>query len=88
MALWKIASSSNPGALVELLRVLDRERVEPEDVAQDLEVVLARALEVEPEEAAAREELRHPLAGELDFAAVSLLDDVASPDSLSHHDLI
>jgi hypothetical protein len=33
--------------------------------------------EVEPEEAAARQERRHPLAIELDLAAVSILDDMA-----------
>jgi hypothetical protein len=65
--------------LVELLRILDREWVEFEDVAQDLEVVLARPIEVEPEEAAAREERRHALAIELHFAALSILDDMACP---------
>jgi hypothetical protein len=34
--------------LVEMLRVLDRERVEPEDLAQDFEVVRVRLVEVEP----------------------------------------
>src|SRR5207244_2779529 len=33
----------------------------------------------EPEEAVAREELRHPLAVELDFVAASVLDDMAGP---------
>jgi hypothetical protein len=42
------------GALVKVLRVLDRERMEPEDVAQDIEVALRRPVEVEPEEVAAR----------------------------------
>ena len=34
-----------------MLRVLDRKRVEPEDLAQDREIVLTRPVEVEPEEA-------------------------------------
>jgi hypothetical protein len=38
-----------------VLGVLDRERVEPEDLAQDLEVVRVRLVEVEPEEASASE---------------------------------
>ena len=42
-------------ALAELLRVLERERVEVENVAQHREVVRLGALEVEPEELAARE---------------------------------
>ena len=37
-------------ALAELLRVLDGQRMELEDVAQDLEVVLARLVDIEPEE--------------------------------------
>jgi len=41
--------------LPEVLRVLDRERMEPEHVAQDPEALLLRPVEVDPEEAAARE---------------------------------
>ena len=41
--------------LAELLGVLERERVEAEDVAQELEVVRLGVLEVEPEEISARE---------------------------------
>ena len=42
-------------ALAELLRVLERERMETEDVAEKREVVRPGVLEVEPEELAARE---------------------------------
>jgi hypothetical protein len=41
------------GALVELLRVFDRERMKLEHIAEDLEVLLARLIEVEPKEVAA-----------------------------------
>ena len=40
-----------------MLGVLDRERMELEDVAEDLEVVGVRLVEVEPEELAAGEQL-------------------------------
>jgi hypothetical protein len=56
--------------------------VESEDVAQDLEVLPLRLLEVEPEEAAAREELRHPLAVELEVVTLSILDNLAGA---AHH---
>ena len=38
------------GSLVELPRVLERERMEPELLAQDLQVALLRLVDVEPEE--------------------------------------
>ena len=60
-----------------MLGVLDRERVELEDVAQDREVVVAGLVEVEPEEAAVGEQLLHGLAAEVDVAAAVVLDDVA-----------
>ncbi len=40
-------------ALVELLGIFDSERMELEDVAQDIEVFLTRPAEVEPEEGVA-----------------------------------
>jgi hypothetical protein len=40
------------GPLVEVLGVLDRERMEFEHIAEDLKVLVARLIEVEPEEAA------------------------------------
>jgi hypothetical protein len=42
----------------KVLGVLERERVEAEDLAQDREIVFIRLVEVEPEEAPAREQLR------------------------------
>ena len=56
-------------ALAEVLGVLDRERVELEDVAEDLEVARVGLVEVEPEEAAVGEQLLDRLAAELDLAA-------------------
>ena len=69
--------------LAEVLRVLDRQRVEPEDVAEDLEVARLRLVEVEPEEAAAREQLLDRLAAELNLAAALLVEDVADRPVLS-----
>ena len=43
------------GPLAEVLGVLDRERMELEDISQDLEVVGLGLMKVEPEEAAGRE---------------------------------
>ena len=63
--------------LAELLGVLDRERVELEDVAQDLEVAGLRFVEVEPEELAAREQPLDRLAAELHPAAARLVDHMA-----------
>src|SRR4029450_1988972 len=45
------------GALPELLRVLNGERVELEDLAEDLEVLMLRLIEIEPEEPLACEQL-------------------------------
>jgi hypothetical protein len=50
-------------SLVELLRVFERERVELEDLAQDVEVVCSRMSEVEPEEAAACKQALEPFRG-------------------------
>ena len=64
-------------ALAEVLGVLDRERVELEDVAEDLEVVAVGLVEVEPEELPAREQLLDGLAAEVHLAAALVVDDVA-----------
>ena len=63
--------------LAEVLGVLDRERMELEELAEDREVVGGRTVEVEPEEAAAREQLLDALAGEVDLAVAVAVDDVA-----------
>jgi hypothetical protein len=63
--------------LVEVLGVLDRERVEPEDLAQDREIVLVRFVEVEPEEATAREQLDDPLPTEIHLGAAAIVDNDA-----------
>ncbi len=60
-----------------MLGVLDRERMELEDVAQDLEVAGLGPVEVEPEELPAREQLLDALAAELDLAAALVVDHVA-----------
>ena len=65
--------------LVELLGVLDSEWVEPEGLAQDLEVSRLRLVEVEPEETPAREQLRDLLAAEVHLGAAAIVDDVAGP---------
>src|SRR5581483_6514544 len=65
------------GALPEVLRVLHRERVEPEDLAEDDEVVLDGLLEVEPEELVAREQLLDGLTVEVEVCGAVRLDDVA-----------
>jgi hypothetical protein len=57
--------------------------VELEDLAEDDEVVGGRPVEVEPEEAAAREQLLDGLAGEVDLAVAVPVDDVAGPDALA-----
>ena len=53
------------GPLAEVLRVLDRERMELEDVSQDLEVVGLGLIKVEPEEAAGREQFLDRLAAKM-----------------------
>ena len=72
------------GPLAELLGVLDRERVELEDVAEDLEVLVVRAVEVEPEEPLAGKQLLDGLPAELHLAAALVMEHVADrrPGSL------
>ena len=60
-----------------MLRVLDRERMELEDVAENLEVLSVGLVEVEPEEAALGNELVDLLGAELDRAVSLVVDDVA-----------
>ena len=64
-------------ALPEVLRVLDGERVELEDVPQDLEVRCLRLLDVEPEELPVVEELFDGLAVEVDASGPVRVVDVA-----------
>ena len=65
-------------SLVELLRVFGRERMELEDLAQDVEVVSSRVAEIEPEEAAASEQALACLAVEGDDFAALIVGDLAS----------
>src|SRR5581483_12465670 len=57
--------------------VLDRQRMQLEDLAQDLEVRCCRLGEIEPEEAAACKQLRGRLAAELHFSATPVVADLA-----------
>ena len=63
--------------LPEVHGVLDGERVELEDVAEDLEVVAVGLVEVEPEELPGGEKLLDRLAAEVDLAAALVVNDVA-----------
>jgi hypothetical protein len=54
-------------------------RVEPEDVAQDLEVARLRLGQVEPEEAAAGEQPLDRFAAEVHLPAAAVLDDLPGP---------
>ena len=65
-------------ALAEVLGVLDRERVELEDVAEDREVARVGAIEVEPEELPAREQALDRLAIEVDLLAPLVIEDEAA----------
>ena len=65
------------GSLVKLLRVLDGERVELEDVPEDLEIVCSRLVEVEPEELVAGQELPDLIPVEVDLAAPLVVEDMA-----------
>jgi len=60
--------------LPEVLRVLDRERMEPEHVAQDPEALLLRPVEVDLEEAAAREQALDVLAAQVQLADLLLVE--------------
>ena len=64
-------------ALAEVLRVLERERVEAEDVAQDREVLRAGLLEVEPEERAGGVQLLDLGPVEVDLLRASVVDQMA-----------
>ena len=64
-------------ALVELLGVLDGERVELEDVTEDRVVGRVRLVDVNPEEGVAGEELLDVLAAEVHLFAAAVVDDCA-----------
>lgn len=64
------------GALPEVLRVLDRERMEGERLLQKLDVLWAWAVEVEPEELARPEPLLESLALEYEFLRAAWIDEV------------
>jgi hypothetical protein len=53
--------------------------VEPEDLAQGREIVLIRPVEVELEEAAAREQLGDRVSAEVHLGAAAIVDDAAGP---------
>jgi hypothetical protein len=59
-------------------RVLDRERVELEDVAEEREVVVSCLLEIEPEERAGVEALLDPRRVHLGFDGACLVDQMPS----------
>lgn len=61
-----------------MLGVLDRERMELEDVTEDLEVVAVGLVEIKPEKTPAREQPLDPLVAEVDFAAAFVMNDMAN----------
>jgi hypothetical protein len=64
-------------ALAEVLRVFDRERVEPEFLTQELEVADVGVVQVEPEEVRRREQLPDRLVVEVQLARAVVLEDSA-----------
>ena len=66
------------GTLAELLGVLDRERVELEDLAQDREVVLIGPVDIDPEERAPGEQPLDVLATEAHLLAAAVVNDHAA----------
>ena len=62
--------------LVEPPRVLERERVEVELLAQDLEVGRRGLVDVEPEEAAVGEQLADPVTLEMEPVTLAAVDEV------------
>src|SRR4029450_8168681 len=64
-------------ALPELLRVLNGERVELEDLAEDLEVLMLRLIKIEPEESLACQQLLDRLPAELHLFRALVLEDMA-----------
>src|SRR5690348_214631 len=73
-------------ALLEMLRVLDREWMKPEGVAQDLEVVRPRPIEVEPEEVAVCEQVGDGLPVEVNLPVTAGLADVADRSGSSRRE--
>lgn len=64
------------GPLVEVLRVLDRERMKLEHIAEDLKVPVGWLIEVEPQKVAARKQLRDRVTIEANLGAALTVDDV------------
>jgi hypothetical protein len=60
-----------------VLGILDREWVELEDIAQDLEIARVRPVEVKPEEVAAPEETLNAFAVKVNPAGAVFVEDVA-----------
>ena len=69
------------GALVELFRVFDCERVKLEHIAEDLKVRVARSIEVEPEEAIVREQAVDRDTIEAGLAAALIVDDITDREA-------
>jgi hypothetical protein len=63
--------------LVEVFRILDRERVKLEDVAQDLEIGDVRAVQIKPEELVGREQIVDRLPRKVDNRAAVLAEYMA-----------
>src|SRR5581483_3413399 len=63
--------------LIELLGILDRKRMELEDIAKNAEVLSARTVQVEPEEIVALEETLDRFAVEHHLAAAAAVNDLA-----------
>src|SRR5690242_5302540 len=64
------------GPLIEVLGVFDRERMKLEHVAEDLKVLAAWLIEVEPEKVTAREQLCDRVTIEADLGAALIVHDV------------
>jgi hypothetical protein len=64
------------GALSEVLRVLDRERMEAERLLEKLDVLWAWAVKVEPEELGRPEPLLESFAVEREFLRAASIDEV------------
>jgi hypothetical protein len=64
-------------ALVEVLRILDGERMEAEGVAENLEVGVVRGVQVEPEELPRGQQLLDVLAVEVQLLRAAFVEDAA-----------
>ena len=70
--------------LAEVLRILQGERMELEDIAQYGEVLLPRPGQVYPEEAAAREQTLEIVAAEIQLANLFFMNDMTDRGSRDH----